>query len=277
MVRFLRIVLSKRGIYRYTLLVPFLPDLENMNSTYILEACIASVADAVAAETGGADRLELNMALELDGLTPSIGLLRTIKDIVNLPIIVMIRPRGHNFLYTDDEFLTMRKDIDLFLNEGVAGFAFGILNADEHIDISRTKTLVQQMGTLEPVFHRAFDVTPNPKQSLEQLIDCGVQRILTSGQKSTALAGSSLLAQLVHAAQDRIEILPGGGINPQNVKTLINESGCTQIHGTFRNSSRSKSSHPNPSNDALSQLRASPPGGTDSKIVRKVRTVLHSI
>ena len=179
-----------------------------MSRRICIEACIASVEDAIAAYEGGADRLELNMALRLDGLTPSLGLLRNVKAAVPLPVIVMIRPRGFGFNYSSSEFAVMQTDIDAFLQEEVAGFAFGILTAEQEIDIPRTRQIVHQIEGIESVFHRAFDVTPNSDTALNQLIDLGITRILTSGHQQTAMQGIETLKNLQQKAASRIEILP---------------------------------------------------------------------
>lgn len=241
-----------------------------------IEACVASAESARAAEAGGADRLELNLALELDGLTPTIGLLREIKNVCVLPVIVMIRPRSYGFMYSEAEFRIMQSDIDLFLQEGVAGFAFGILTQDKTIDRARTRSLVQQVGPGNAVFHRAFDVVAAPSEALEQLIDCGIQRILTSGMHNSALEGATAIRSLVDQAANRIEILPGGGIAPFNVASLISRTGCTQIHGTFKKPASSSA----PKTEILSSLdllRQPPPPGTDQEIVAQVREAVDAL
>jgi len=242
-----------------------------MSRRICIEACIASVEDAIAAYDGGADRLELNMALRLDGLTPSLGLLRRVKAAVPLPVIVMIRPRGFGFRYSSSEFAVMQSDIDAFLQEGIAGFAFGILSDSQEIDIPRTRQIVQQIEGVESVFHRAFDVTPNPDTALNRLIDLGITRILTSGHMPTALQGLENLKILQQKAASRIEILPGSGVKPSNVTTLLNQTGCTQIHGTFRSPTTPTTV------TGLDTLRAHPPKGTSQKIVKEIRTIVDTL
>ena len=231
----------------------------------IVEACVASVEAAIAAERGGADRLELNTALELDGLTPSLGLFHAVRAACSLPIIVMIRPRGYGFVYSDAEYNIMRADLDVLLEAGADGCAFGFLTEDTKIDRIRTREFVKQVGDRSCVFHRAFDVTPSPSDSLEMLIDCGVQRVLTSGQGDTALAGAPVLGHLVEQAAGRIEILPGSGINPDNAHLLVAQTGCTQVHGTFRKPSTAAPP------TGMDVLRAPPPPGTDAGVVAGVR------
>ena len=244
----------------------------------LIEACIASVQDAIEGELGGANRLELNTALELDGLTPSLGVFQQIREQTRLPIIVMIRPRGNNFVYTNEEFRVMQANVDLFLQAGANGFAFGILTKNHHIDLPRTRQLANQMGTAEAVFHRAFDVTPDPSEALEQLIDCGIHRVLTSGQAPSALEGSACLASLITQAQGRIEILPGAGISPQNVVDIVRGSGCTQVHGSFKAAASSRPINGTASHhEFLGHLKSPPPAGTHRSTVAEIRRLTDSI
>ena len=231
----------------------------------LIEACVDSVESAIAAEKGGADRIELNIALELDGLTPSVGLFEEVKRHCSLPVITMIRPRSNGFIYSRSEFATMQRDIDSFLNLGANGIAIGILREDYSIDDARLKEVVKQAGTMDVVVHRAFDITPDMHEALEILIDCGVKRVLTSGQAPTALAGAKELAKLIEQAGDRIEILPGCGVNPANVASLVESTGCRQVHGTFK---KPGAFSQNPM--GLDRLRAPSPPGTDAQVVARV-------
>jgi copper homeostasis protein len=235
----------------------------------LIEACIASVEDALAAAHGGADRLELNGALELDGLTPTPGLFNAVRAAVNLPVIVMIRPRPYGFQYSNAEFRVMQADIDLLLSLGAEGVAVGILQADGSLDVDRMRQLRNQIENRALVCHRAFDITPNAEIALEQLVDTGVDRVLTSGQLPTALEGAARIAALVRQANDRIEILPGGGIAPSNAAVLVHQTGCTQIHGTFR-----KPGIPIPALTGPDRWRTNAPSGTDAEVVATVRSVL---
>ncbi|HWE36266.1 MAG TPA: copper homeostasis protein CutC [Isosphaeraceae bacterium] len=205
-------------------------------SRVLLETCIASVADARAASSGGADRLELNSALWLGGLTPSLGLLIEVKAAVALPVIAMARPRPGGFRYDEGDYRVLRRDVDLMLAHGADGIAFGILNDDGTIDLDRTRVVVRQVGDRAAVFHRAFDVVPDPFVALEQLIDLGVRRVLTSGQQESAYNGIPLLADLIRLAAGRIEVLPAGGINRFTVKDVIDRTGCDQVHASLRHS-----------------------------------------
>lgn len=200
----------------------------------LLEVCVASAEDALTAYRAGADRLELNTALELGGLTPSAGLLRAVKAAAPLPVITMIRPRPGGFGYSDADVEVMRVDIAIARQYESDGIAFGILNADGTIDVDRCRTLREGAGPGQVVFHRAFDVTPDPFRALEQLIDLGFTRVLTSGQRPRAVDGADLIRRLIDAARGRIEILPAAGINRQTVIEVVRATGCDQVHGSFR-------------------------------------------
>lgn len=202
-------------------------------SPLLIEVAVETLEGAQTAHAAGADRLELSCALELGGLTPSLGTLIKVKDAVPLPIIAMLRPRPGGFIYSDSDFNTMQQDADLLLNHGADGLAFGFLTPQRSIDIPRIRALLSQIAPRQSVFHRAFDLTADPFATLETLVGLGITRILTSGRQATALAGADLIRRLIQQAGGRIEILPGGGINPGNVKALIAQTAPTQIHGSF--------------------------------------------
>lgn len=190
--------------------------------------------DALAAERGGANRIELCSALSLGGLTPSIGTLSEVKQRVSIPVLPMLRPRPAGFCYSDAEFATMQRDAELFLQHRADGVVFGILHADGAVDAGRCRKLLESCGTGEKVFHRAFDVTPDPLLALDELIDLGFTRVLTSGQQPTALEGADFIRKLIEHADGRIEILPGAGVRPNNVAELVRKTCCTQIHLSAR-------------------------------------------
>ncbi len=200
----------------------------------LLEVAVASVEDALAAQSGGGDRLELNAALAVGGLTPSLGMLTEVKAAVTLPVLVMIRPRPGGFAYSAAEFRVMQRDMDLALQHGADGLVFGILTAEGRVDRERCRLLVQQAAGQTAVFHRAFDVTADPQEALEQLIDLGFHRVMTSGQEETAYNGVKRIAELVNRAAGRIEILPAGGINHFTVADVLARTGCTQVHASLR-------------------------------------------
>src|SRR5580704_17539174 len=173
----------------------------------LLEICCGSIDDAIEAEKGGADRVELCSALFLGGLTPSLGTIREAKRRLKIPVIVMVRPRGGGFCYSDAEFATMERDAEAAIDAGADGIVFGILKEDGRIDQRRTARIRSIIGDREAVFHRAFDVTPDPLKALEQLIDLGITRLLTSGQRDSTSQGVELIAKLIERAGKRIEIL----------------------------------------------------------------------
>jgi len=198
-----------------------------------LEICTASPEDCVAAEQGGADRIELNCALMLGGLTPSLGNLRESGAATRLPIIAMIRPRAGGFCYSETEFKVMLRDAESALTEGVAGIAFGILTSTGGIDVERCQRIQKLAAGRDVVFHRAFDVTPDPMAALDQLIGLGVTRVMTSGQEASAFNGAANIAGYLRHAAGRIEILPAGGINRFTVADVVNRTGCAQVHASL--------------------------------------------
>jgi copper homeostasis protein len=200
----------------------------------LLEVAVASVEGAVAAQQGGADRLELNAALSVGGLTPSLGSLIEIKAAVSLPVLVMVRPRPGGFAYSEADFKVMQRDANLALQHGADGIVFGILTVDGRVDLHRCNCLVRQVGERAAVFHRAFDVTPDPFAALDQLIDLGFRRVMTSGQEETAYNGAKLIAELIRRAGRRIEVLPAAGINRFTVADVIVRTRCDQVHASLR-------------------------------------------
>jgi len=212
----------------------------------LLEICCGSIDDAIQAQAGGADRVELCSAMFIGGLTPSIGTLQEVKSRLKIPVMAMVRPRGGGFCYTGAEFATMERDTEAAIEAGADGVVFGILTEDGRIDQRRTMRIRRIVGKRQAVFHRAFDVTPNPFGALEQLIDLEVTRVLTSGQKNTASEGVDLIAELIERAGRRIEILPGGGIRPYNMHEIAKRTRCGQIHMTAWSKVQDCSTHANP-------------------------------
>lgn len=213
----------------------------------LLEICCGSIDDAIQAQNGGADRVELCSALFLGGLTPSAGTLKYAREQLRIPIIAMVRPRGGGFCYTDAEFATMEGDAQAAVENGSDGVVFGILKEDGSIDIGRTRRIRDIIGdNKHSVFHRAFDVTPDPFRALDQLVDLGITRILTSGQQDTVPEGAELIRRLIEYAKDRIEILPGGGIKPFNLSDVIAKTGCKQVHLTAFKTARDLSTNQRP-------------------------------
>jgi len=197
----------------------------------ILEICAGNYQSAVNAQIAGAHRIELCTELSVGGLTPSYGILKEVLQTLSIPTFVLIRPRGGNFTYSEAEFQIMKHDIKLCKDLGCSGIVSGILNKDFTVDINRTKQLVELSRPLAFTFHRAFDLTLDPFLALEQLIELGIERILTSGQESSAEQGIPLLEQLRLKSNNRITILPGGGINSQNAKKF-KDLGLKEIHAS---------------------------------------------
>jgi len=215
-------------------------------SPVLLEVCCGSLDDAIEAERGGAQRVELCSCLFLGGLTPSIGSMIEARRRLKIPIIAMVRPRGGGFCYTDAEFATMERDAQAAVESGADGVVFGILKQDGSIDLDRTRRIRDIISERQSVFHRAFDVTPDPFPALDQLVDLGITRILTSGQQDTAPEGADLIRRLIDHAKDRIEILPGGGIKQFNLSDVIAKTGCRQVHLTAFKTARDLSTQQRP-------------------------------
>ncbi|HWZ84539.1 MAG TPA: copper homeostasis protein CutC [Terriglobales bacterium] len=199
----------------------------------ILEICVESVAYAVAAERAGADRVELCVDLACGGVTPGGALMRAAREQVGIPIHALVRPRAGNFCYSDHEIETMHRDIDMAGEIGLNGIVLGVLDSEKKIDRERTRALVQYAHPIPVTFHRAFDQCPNLTAALEAVIETGAKRILTSGGKSCAPDGVVNLEHLVQAAQDRIIIMPGGGIRQRNVERIL-QTGVREIHTSLK-------------------------------------------
>jgi copper homeostasis protein len=199
----------------------------------MLEVCVASLTDALSAVQGGADRLELNVALELGGLTPTAGLVQQIKQAVVVPVIVMIRPRGAGFCYSENERQLMLRDAEMLLELGADGVACGALSDGQSFDRQFWASLVQLTGPRQTVFHRAIDTVASPKKLLAELIELGTTHVLTSGGRATAVEGAEQIAKLREFADNQIEILPAAGVTAENLGELIKTTGCDQVHGSF--------------------------------------------
>ncbi len=199
-----------------------------------IEVCANSAASCVAAEQGGAVRVELCAGIPEGGTTPSYGEMVTARRAIGIQLNVIIRPRGGDFLYTPAEVQTMLLDIEAAKAAGADGVVFGCLGADGTVDVETNARLKQAAGGLSTTFHRAFDVCRDPFEALEEIIALGFDRILTSGQEATAPAGSALIAELVRRAQGRIIIMPGCGVNETNVAGLARDTGATEFHMSAR-------------------------------------------
>jgi copper homeostasis protein len=202
----------------------------NGGSLILVEAAVETLEEALAAERAGADRIELCANLSDGGTTPSAGLIAAVVGQTKLPVVVMIRPRGGDFVYSDDEIDAMTRDIELAGEGGIAGIVTGVLTADGHIDIERTRALVDAAAGLPVTFHRAFDSTGDLPDALEELIQIGVSRVLTSGSAATALEGAATIAALVDQAHAWISIIAGGGIREHNVRDVVARTGAREVH-----------------------------------------------
>lgn len=196
-----------------------------------LEICANSYQSALNAQEAGAHRIELCSELSVGGITPSYGLLKQVVDTLSIPVFVLIRPRSGNFTYSDEELDIMKQDIQLCKSIGCTGIVSGVLKEDSAIDVKRTKELIELSKPLEFTFHRAFDCVENPNKTLEQLIDLGADRVLTSGQEASAEKGLNVLKALNEISNNRITILAGGGISPENAKKF-KEAGFNEIHAS---------------------------------------------
>ncbi|MFD2999316.1 copper homeostasis protein CutC [Pontibacter toksunensis] len=199
-----------------------------------LEICVDSVASAMAAEQGGAQRVELCDYLAGGGTTPSAGMIEVVRKNINIGLHVLIRPRRGDFLYSDLEFDVMKRDIEWCKKLGVDGVVIGMLTRDGSIDTARTQELIAHVGTMSVTFHRAFDLTPDPIKALNDLLQLSVHRLLTSGQQETALQGVPLLRELQVRADGQLIILPGGGVNPTNVSEIVAKTGVSEVHASVR-------------------------------------------
>jgi copper homeostasis protein len=199
----------------------------------LIEVAVESVADARAAEAGGADRVELCAALDLGGLTPSLGAYLEVRAATRLPVVVMVRPRPGDFVADDDEVRVMARDIALFGPHAPAGFVFGCLAADGRVHGERNRRLVDAAAGVGCVFHRAFDRAPDPAEALDAAMHLGFKRVLTSGRADAAVHGAAAIAEVKRLAANRIEVLPCGRVRADTVAAVVRQTGCSQVHGSF--------------------------------------------
>jgi copper homeostasis protein len=196
----------------------------------ICEICVDSVAGVRAAKDAGANRVELCAGLIEGGITPSRGMIRQARGIGGIGLHVMIRPRGGDFLFDDDEMSTMLSDIEIAKAEGADGVVIGLLTAEGEVDVARTSELTSLARPLSVTFHRAFDMTRDPFQAIETLIGLGIDRVLSSGQETTVLEGLPLLAEVISRVGNRIVVMPGGGITSRNVERIVSALAPREIH-----------------------------------------------
>lgn len=206
---------------------------------YFFELCAESVEAVCAAESGGANRIELCSQLTLGGTTPSRELMTASVNAVSIPIYALIRPRAGDFVYSCQEYDLMRQQIDDAKSSGARGVALGVLQADGRVDLKRTAALVQYALPLETTFHRAFDETPDLSQALEQVIETGATSLLTSGGAPEVLLGADRIARLMQQADGRIQIIAGGGLRLASLAQVVRRSGTFSLHGSLTSSNGS--------------------------------------
>lgn len=205
-----------------------------IENTIKVEVCCGSIEDVITADKNQVNRIELNSALELGGLTPTVGSLIESKKKTNLPICCMVRPRAAGFYYTEEQFSSMLYDAELLLKNNADGIVFGFLNQDNTIDTQRTKEMVSLIKKYnkEAIFHKAFDETPNLVKSAQQLIECKIDRVLTSGGLTypNIEKGFPILKELIEKYNTKLTILVGGGVSEENVLDIIAKTNLSEIH-----------------------------------------------
>jgi copper homeostasis protein len=206
----------------------------NHERPFLIEVCANSLESAAVAQEGGADRIELCDNIAEGGTTPSYGVLARTRELLHIGLCVLIRPCGGDFLYSDDEFDSILYDVEMCKRIGADGVVIGMLQADGNIDTSRCRHIVDAAGMMPTIFHRAFDMTPDPLRALNDVQALGCTRILTSGHAPTAWEGRDVLADLVRRAGDTLGILPGGGVNETNVAELVRHTGVQEVHVSLR-------------------------------------------
>lgn len=199
-----------------------------------MEVCANSVTSALAAELGGAKRVEFCASLTEGGTTPSYAQIALAKKMLTIAVYPIIRPRGGDFLYSVLEFEVMKADILSCKTLNCEGVVIGILTAEGKVDKERCAELIELAKPMKVTFHRAFDMTDNMEEALEDIIALGAERILTSGGKATALEGAEMLAKLIKQADGRISIMPGAGVNKNNISAIISETGAKEFHASAR-------------------------------------------
>lgn len=240
----------------------------------IIEIATTDLETTRSAVKGGADRIELCAALSEGGTTPSLGTIRQCRELFSVALYPIIRPRAGDFLYSDDEFKTMCTDIKLCKELGCDGVVIGMLNSQGDIDKERTAYLIELAYPMGVTFHRAFDRCANPFKAMEELIELGCERILTSGQQPTAPEGVTLIASLNEKANGRIVIMPGSGVRVDNIRQLAGQTGCTEFHSSLRTKKNSHMEYIHPAFANSSESYSNP--AINAEEVRSLRAALLS-
>lgn len=239
-------------------------------SARLLEVAANSVASALAAQAGGAGRVELCGALELGGLTPSQATIAMVRERLRIPLYVLIRPRAGDFLYDDDECEAMRRDIETCVALGCDGVVLGVLDADGDVDMERCYGLIAAAGHLGVTFHRAFDLVRDPRRALGDVIALGCERVLTSGGQASALEGAPLIRELIAQAGDRIAIMPGAGVTAANLASLADATGAREFHASAKRQFASGMRHRPPLLDDMQ-------GGELRSDIEQVRALVRAL
>lgn len=247
----------------------------NHHKNFILEIATSDYNTTAQAVQGGADRIELCCNLTEGGTTPSYGMIQTCRTDFAIPLYPIIRPRGGDFLYSDEEFAIMKKDVAFCKQTECNGVVIGILKKNGAIDKQRCAQLVQIAYPLKVTFHRAFDRCVDPFQALEDIIEIGCERILTSGLRPQALDGIQLLKELNTVANNRIIIMPGSGVRKENIKQLALETGCSEFHASLRGTTPSMMGYKNPFFEQ--QVESYFNGFIDSYAVSELKRVLWEV
>lgn len=241
--------------------------------TCTLEIAANSLASALAAQAGGADRIELCENLEEGGCTPSYGTIAMVRERLRIPVFVLVRPRGGDFLYDTAEIDVMRRDVEVCARLGCDGVVLGALDAQGDVDTEACRSLLEAAAGLDVTFHRAFDAARDPSRALESLVALGFRRVLTSGAAPSAIEGAGRIAELQAQARDRVALMAGAGVTAANAKDLVRRTGVREVHASARGPWRSPMRH---RNEALPGL--SPDAmRTDESNVRALVDALRSI
>jgi copper homeostasis protein len=243
-----------------------------MDLKYVIEIATTDYTTTKAAVDGGADRIELCAALTEGGTTASYGTIRKCREAFGVQLFPIIRSRSGDFLYSEEEFEIMFEDVKLCKELGCDGVVIGSLTKHGSVDLKRTSKLIETAYPLDITFHRAFDRCKDPFEAMEQLIEIGCQRILTSGQRPTAPEGVELIAQLVKTADERIIIMPGSGVRKENIKNLAEKTNAMEFHSSLRGKDRSKMEYIHPAFAESAESYVNP--GIDVAEVRALRSAL---